>query len=558
MASKKYKGSLELNWINKDKSLIYEYDEEGNPTNPTWVEKDDILVSEPRILKLKSEYGDPENENMLIKGDNLLALKTLVHEFKNRTEKDRVKCIYIDPPYNTGNAFEHYEDNLMHSEWLTLMRDRLMLLKKVLRNDGLIFISIDDGELGYLKVLMDEIFGRNNFVTTLVVKPANPVGLKMKNAHKRIVRIKEFILVYAKNYSNILFTPQYAPYENYGHFKLYLEKNNSENPDDWEVINSSKIIAKEKNKKSRDVTEQEIKDFAIKHIDDIYCSSFIADRRDRVAFSQKNPEKVTIYRNPDGSDMYMYKKRALFPLMSKAKDFNGKLYPAEILCDLWLDIKWDGVAPEGGVTFQNGKKPEKLIQRILNLVTDEEDIILDSFLGSGTTVAVAHKMNRRWIGIEIGNHADSMCIPRLNRVVKGKDATGISKDINWKGGGGFRYYVLGDSLIKDHDINWGLEQEEIARALFMNFDYRFSGELVNEVYLGKREHSYSLCLTSKSAEILKSEQIEELIKKISEEKDDLVDLEIYTNMGMGVRQKDLPENISIKKIPESILRKYKL
>lgn len=194
----KYKGSLELNWINKDKSLLFEIDEEeGMGVKPVWVEKDDILVSEPRILKLKGEYGDPDNENMLIKGDNLLALRTLVEEFKNRDEKDKVKCIYIDPPFNTGSAFEHYDDNLEHSQWLTMMRDRLVLLKQLLREEGVILIHIDAREVSYLKVLLDEVFGRNNMISLLTVKVKDPAGVGQESP---IFDICEYILCYAKDF----------------------------------------------------------------------------------------------------------------------------------------------------------------------------------------------------------------------------------------------------------------------------------------------------------------------------------------------------------------------
>src|SRR3989344_4681409 len=154
---KKFKGSLTLDWINKDKSLYYEIDEsEGRGIKPVWVDKNDIRVSEPRILNFIKSYGDESGENMLIRGDNLLVLRTLVEQFKSRDEKDKVKCIYIDPPYNTGNAFDKYDDNLKHSEWLTMMRDRLVLLKKLMRKDGTVFVQVDQEEQAYLKMLMDE------------------------------------------------------------------------------------------------------------------------------------------------------------------------------------------------------------------------------------------------------------------------------------------------------------------------------------------------------------------------------------------------------------------
>ena len=168
MNNKNYKGSLKLDWINKDRSLYYEIDEkQGKGVRPVWVSKNDIRVAEPRILKFVKSYGDSTSKNMLIKSDNLLVLRSLVEMFKGRPDKEKVKCICIDPPYNTGNAFDKYDDNLQHSEWLTMMRDRLFLFRKLLRKDGVIFIYINDEELAYLKVLCDEVFGRKNFVANI-------------------------------------------------------------------------------------------------------------------------------------------------------------------------------------------------------------------------------------------------------------------------------------------------------------------------------------------------------------------------------------------------------
>ena len=166
--NKNYKGSLRLDWINKDLSLYYEIDEkQGKGVRPVWVPKNDIRVAEPRILRFVKSYGDHTSENMLIKGDNLLVLRSLVEMFKGRPDKEKVKCIYIDPPFNSGNAFKYYDDNLQHSEWLTMMRDRLFLLKKLLRKDGVIFVHINNEEGDYLRILMDEIFGRDFFLTKI-------------------------------------------------------------------------------------------------------------------------------------------------------------------------------------------------------------------------------------------------------------------------------------------------------------------------------------------------------------------------------------------------------
>src|SRR3989339_1315282 len=200
--NKNYKGSLSLNWINKDKSLYYEIDEkEGKGVRPIWVNKNDIRVSEPRLLNFIKTYGDKNTENMLIKGDNLLVLRSLEEMFKGKKDKEKIKCIYIDPPFNTGNAFAYYDDNLRHSEWLTMMYDRLKALKKLLRNDGVIFIHIDNEEMAYLKVIMDEIFGRDNFISQVSWERSAVAGLGQ--GAKMIINVTEYILVYAKDKFNL-------------------------------------------------------------------------------------------------------------------------------------------------------------------------------------------------------------------------------------------------------------------------------------------------------------------------------------------------------------------
>ena len=562
---KKFKGSLRLDWINKDKSLYYEIDEKENRgIKPQWVDKNDIRVSEPRILNFVKNYGDEENDNILIRGDNLLALRTLVEQFKTREEENKVKCIYIDPPYNTGNAFDKYDDNLKHSEWLTMMRDRLVLLKKLLRKDGVIFVQIDDKELAYLKILMDEIFGRDNFMNSITIKPSNPVGLKMKNADKRIVRTKEFILVYANKFDTIKLNIVYLPYENFSHYNLFLDKKGTKDNKKWKVYKVGDLIAKERGIKRSEVTEEEIKKFALKNLDNIHCSSFIADRRDRIAFSKKNPEIVTVYKNPDGSEMYMFKKRTLFPLKKRCEKVEGEFLPAEILCDLWLDIKWDGIAKEGGVTFLNGKKPEKLLKRVLELTTQEGDLVLDSFAGSGTTGAVAHKMGRKWIMIELGKHAEDLCIKRLQNVIKG-DTTGISKIVNWKGGRGFKYYKLGESLISEDrtDVNWKLTYKQIAEALFYakNFKLIENKKLEKEnIFIGENLNEkgvFAVCSVSKNLDSIGIKEYEMFIQEIKD-REDFKEINLYTNKALAVRGENQLKEVIVRKIPQTILKKYNL
>jgi adenine-specific DNA-methyltransferase len=563
----RYKGNLELNWINKDMSLYYEYDEDGNPGKPIWVDKNDIKVSEPRILKLVKEYGDTSElkdplDNALIRGDNLLALRTLVEMFKEREEKDKVKCVYIDPPYNTGNkqkdgtggAFEHYDDNLEHSTWLTLMRDRLTLIKKLMRNDGMIFIQIDDDEMAYLKILMDEIFGRNNFITSIAVKMARSTGVKMAHAGKKPVRYKEHILLYAKNKDLFLINPQYIEIEDWDFRYNKIILNPLDEPQNWKTESLKKEL---KNKKLNSKKEQ--LDFILNN-----CKRIIRTAaNDQDVF--KNTKGQMYFQKiitSTGLKKYAYNGEKVLFGDDKLKLLDGVKCLAEDAGDFWNDIvnHINDLHNEGGVKFAKSKKPEYLIKRIINMSTIEGDLVLDSFLGSGTTAAVSIKLKRKFIGIEMGKHAKILAVERLKKVIDKTniETRGISqdKDINWKGGGGFRYYQLGDSLINDNKINWSLTYEEIAQALFMNFDYNFKEKLSENVFIGKSGKNLALCIVSKDMKIIKKDELAKILSKLNQSSS--TQIAIFTNNGVAIKNQDLPENIAIKKIPETILKKYKL
>lgn len=573
-----YKGNLELNWINKDKSLYYEYDEDGNPGKPIWVDKNDIRVSEPRILKLVEEYGDVSNlndplDNALIRGDNLLALKTLVEMFKERDEQHKIKCIYIDPPYNTGSAFENYDDNLEHSEWLTMMRDRLILLRQLLRNDGALFVQIDYQELAYLKVLMDEIFGRSNFVQLISIKAASPAGFKTVNPGP--IDVTEYILFYTKNKPSFNFKKLHVPILYDSNYKLVIS-NYLDNPENWKFESIVDIIYREHGIDNwRGAKEKWGENWNI--IRDSYVSSWALKNADRVVSirdphkptdkvkeyleeSKENPDKVFVIPREHYKPLYIYKGGSLSFYSNKIQTVDGKKTATELLTDFWSDISWAGIAKEGSVRFKNSKKPEKLLKRILLMSTDINDFVLDCFLGSGTTASVAHKMNRKWIGIEIGLHAETHCLKRMKNVINESrpDLTGISKqeDIMWNGGGGFRYYQLGNSLISDNSINWDLKYEEISQALFMSFDYSYDQKLDENTYVGKSGHNIALCIVSREMKIIKKQELEQILSSI--EHSGNVQIVIYTNHGVAIKNQDLPDNIMIKKIPESILSKYKL
>lgn len=575
----KFKGSLELNWINKNKSLLYEIDEEeGVGVKPVWVDQDDIRVSEPRILKLNEEYGDPDNENMLIKGDNLLALRTLVEEFKNRDEKEKIKCIYIDPPYNTGSAFEHYDDNLELSQWLTMIRDRIELLKVLLRVSGVILIQINHSNVGLLRNCLDEIFGRDNFVQMITVETSDPSGHATVNPG--VYNAAEFILIYAKNKSLMEYNKnmRVAVSHDFNYNKVVINK--SWPYEEWTIENISEVIAKKhgynnskefKEKVGLQTMNYEIEQYALNNPESIFQLTAISNRAGKAIvelrdLSKVQKEKVFLLNRKKHYNVYVYNGREMYFYSQKVMKINGAITNTKPMTNIWTDISWNGISKEGNVTFPRSKKPEALIKRIFDIYTKKNEVVMDSFLGSGTTSAVAHKMGRKWIGIELGNHADTHCLPRLKNVIQGKDLSGISKheEVNWQGGDGFRYYEVGESIIKDLNMNWDMTLEDMSNAVFMNFDFSLiegdtqqleSGS--DEFYLGKQKGGVAICLVTKGTKIIRRTELNKLVKDLSKKYPNQK-VTIFTNMGVAVKSEELSDKLDVRKIPEIILNKYRM
>ena len=365
-------------------------------------------------------YGDPDNENMLIQGDNLEALKALLPLYAGM-----VKCIYIDPPYNTKSAFEHYDDNLEHSKWLSMMYPRLELLRELLAENGSIWVSIDDNEAHYLKVIMDEVFGRKNFVVNAIwQKKFSP-----QNDAKWISDSHDHIICYAKN------KPSWVP-----------------NP----LSRSEKMDSRYKNPDldsrgswaSTDLTRAEHRDRDYWALKTPSGRKVFPAKGRSWSRPKENIRKLQaegrLWFGPNGDRMPRLKKYL--------NEMDGGVTPQS----LWLhsevghnqESKKEIIALGLGEVFST-PKPERLIERIVQIASNENDLILDSFLGSGTTAAVAHKMKRRYIGIEMGEHAESHCQPRLKKVVDGEQG-GISKAVEWQGGGGFHYYRLGSTVFDEY------------------------------------------------------------------------------------------------------------
>jgi adenine-specific DNA-methyltransferase len=430
-----------------------------------WPGKDERPRLEPRILiehpemSYASRDGEGTRDNILIKGDNLLALKALQAEWSGA-----VQMVYIDPPFNTGEAFDDYDDGMEHSLWLDLMKRRLELLKDLLHASGTIFIHIDDNELGYLIAVADEIFGRRNRISVVSFKQSSVSGPKARNPG--VVSIGNFVLVYARDKQKWKHKNVYRAIPRDPRYNQYIE-NYDDDYSEWRFIPLSRAIENSVGKPYREwerdagrTVEKKIEDFVLRErhrvvqLVSVADADVNADARKELAASRRDPGVFCSPRD-NAEDYYFQGGKQVAFYKNKVREIDGVLTTAERISNIWDDLLSNNVHKEGGVRLRNGKKPEALIKRCLELSTDVGDVVLDSFLGSGTTAAVAQKMRRRWIGVELGEQAATLCLPRLRRVVDGSDQDGISRAVGWRGGGGFRYYTLAPSLLEqDRYGNW--------------------------------------------------------------------------------------------------------
>jgi adenine-specific DNA-methyltransferase len=394
------------------------------------------------VLEIKRDNDGTIKENLIIKGNNLLALHSLKKQFAGK-----VKLIYIDPPYNTGTDGFKYNDNFNHSTWLTFMKNRLEVAKELLKDDGVIFIQCDYNEDSYLRILMDEIFNVENFIANIAVRSSTPSGTKTTHKEKKIIKQKDTILFYKKK--NIKIKPQYTPRESWdSHYSMLLIKNSE---DDF-IIKSLKdelvrleIIKPNQSLEDININNSKFKEYYLKNSNYI-CQSAAHKNKEIDKLSRiDNPNKVYVHRENNKIKAFYYNGRQLQPLANGIKPVikNKKIQNdlANLLCDFWGDIDFQNTQNEGGISFPAGKKPEMLLYRIISMVTESNDIVLDYHLGSGTTCAVAHKMGRQYIGIEQLNYAENDSVVRLQNVING-DQSGISKSVNWQGGGDFIYFEL--------------------------------------------------------------------------------------------------------------------
>jgi adenine-specific DNA-methyltransferase len=542
----------------------------------TWIGKENRPKLEPRIL-----LEDPEKsyhakhkvtdhdlfDNRLIFGDNLLALKALEQEFAGK-----VKCVYIDPPFNTGQTFEHYDDGIEHSLWLNLMRDRLSLLHSLLSADGALFLHLDQEEVHYAKVVLDEIFQRSNFLGQIAYERSGVSGIGQGGAF--LVNTHEYILAYAKDRAS------FSVVDNRGAARLELKDMKRYN----RILNSAGA-RKEVGKFIAPSTGEPVTIYKHTNFDIRTISLRDAERRDLEIQREYVDNFQKVFRNTsvqaenefqnrilnlctDGLysadylvsrgkkegqriTAYYWNSQVFAWLADTAEVIDGVVVKTNKLADFWphSEIPKADLANEGGVDFRRGKKPETLLRRLIGLVTNPGDIVLDSFAGSGTTGAVAHKMKRRWIMIELGEHCHTHILPRLHNVIDGTDPSGVTKAVEWKGGGGFRYFKLAPSLLEqDKWGNWVISKEYNAPMLaeavckLEGFTYAPS-----ETIYWQHGHSTERDFLYVTTASLNHDQLQQLSDEVGSDRTLLVVCSAFRG-----RKEGYP-NLTVKKIPKTVL-----
>ena len=498
----------------------------------TWIGKETRPKLEPRILlenpsksyHAKHRVADQDLfDNRLIFGDNLLALKALEQEFAGK-----VKCVFIDPPYNTGSAFTHYDDGVEHSLWLSLMRNRLEIIRRLLSDDGSLWITIDDNEAHYLKVVCDEVFGRANYKTTITWQRKYSVS----NNFQGIATICDFVLVYAKSDK---FQNNLLPRSEESTARYSNPDNDPRGP--WKAVD--------------------------------YLNQATPEKRRNLCYDIVNPNTGDIVKNtkkawkydPDTHGRHVEENRIWWGRDGRNTVPALKLFLSEVRDGMtphnWWpheevghtdEAKKEMIGLYGARDVFDTPKPERLLQRILEIATNSGDLVLDSFAGSGTTGAVAQKMGRRWIMVELGEHCHTHIIPRLKKVIDGDDPGGITESMAWKGGGGFRYYRLASSLMeKDRWGNWVINKEynaaQLAEALckLEGFTYAPS-DAVYWQHGTSTERDFIYVTTA----TLSHEQLQQLSDEVGPGRSLLVLCTAFRSRG------DYP-NLTVKKIPRQVL-----
>jgi adenine-specific DNA-methyltransferase len=535
----------------------------------TWIGKEKRPKLEPRILvedpdkSYHAKYrvsDDDLFDNRLIFGDNLLALKALEQDFSGK-----VKCVYVDPPFNTQQAFDLYDDGLEHSLWLGLMRDRFEAIRHLLSEQGSLFVHIDDNELGYLIVLLDEIFGRSNRIGVVTFKQSSASGPKAINPG--LVTTNNYLLYYVKNKSAWSPSRVFVPGPRDDRYSKFIE-NFEDHFSEWRLIGlreafqrSYKMVSWDDVKaKYADKLEDKLAEFVVANASRVVRTARVAPKdvnesaRDALALSNSDRGKVFCSVRDDKDDYYFLGGEQLIFYKSKIRVIDGISATASPLTNLWDDLLSNNLHNEGGVSFPNGKKPESLIKRCLELSTVPGDLVLDSFAGSGTTGVVAHKMGRRWIMVELRDHCHTHILPRLQAAIDGVDQSGITKTVKWQGGGGFRYYKLAQSLIIND--RWGnsvvnpeYNAAHLTEALCKIEGFTYAPAEVQWWQHGNSSERDFIYVTTQN---LSSEQLQALSDEVGTDQSLLVCCAAFHGVTAAKASERWP-NLTLKKIPKMVL-----
>jgi len=497
----------------------------------TWIGKDARPRLEPRILiedpalshHAAARHDGDIFDNMLIQGDNLLALKALEADFAGK-----VKCVFIDPPYNTGSAFEHYDDGLEHSLWLTMMRDRVEIIRTLLSEDGSLWISLDDTEAHYLKVLCDEIFGRMNFVANIVWEKAD----SPRNSARQFSTDHDHIFVYSK-------TPDWRP-------KRLARTAEADsiysNPDDdprgpW--LAGDPFANKPYSKGLFSITGPTGRVFSPPP------GRYWRTSEERLRALDADGQ---VWWGPNGSarpsiKKYLSEVADLVPRTLWKKDVVGSNRTSK--------NEMRSLFP-GDASFET-PKPESLVERVLNVATNPGDLVLDSFAGSGTTGAVAHKMGRRWIMVELGEHAKTHIVPRLNKVTDGADPGGVTEAAGWQGGGGYRFFRVAPSLLSEDKYgNWVISKDYnpamLAEALCKHMGYTYAPSQNADEYW-KHGQSTETDFIYVTTQQLTHDACKRIADDVGPDRSLLICCKAYS------ANPDAFDNLTLVKIPTAILKK---
>ncbi len=418
------------------------------------------------------------DDNLIIRGNNLIALSSILDVYKGK-----VKLIYIDPPYYFSKKKKEdtflYNSNFKLSTWLTFMKNRLILAKDLLAEDGAVFVQISDDGVAELHCLMKEIFNtdQNNFINKITVRTKSPSGFGSVNPG--VFETAEYILSFAKNKSKWLYNKQYVSCEYDSNYKLFIP-NIDDNYEEWEIVNFHDFVAEKMNYKNakeaikslgHDIFFKKVGDYAIDYEKQLFRYTEIGDKAGSFLVNQRNiskltPNKIFKVERENFYDVYILNGKEIAFYTKKVRVIDNVKTPVIQLSNIWNDISYEGIASEGGVQLKGGKKPEKLLRRIIEMSTNEGDLVMDFHLGSGTTTATAHKLKRKYIGIEQLRYEENDSLKRMQKVLEGEQS-GISKIVNWQGGGSFVYMELMElNYLFIHKI----EQAETTEDLFQIFE----------------------------------------------------------------------------------------